>query len=293
MDEIAEPTPEAIKKAKRVYWTAYFTSLLFLTLLWGVGLFSGKVGILLPYLGSFGAILHGINPISGFMILGQYTGRGVCRWAGVSLERRSLETLFFSPSNQIRPKESSPVTLEQDKTLSIFGMVLAIFLIVTITLLSPHASHPSLLKSCEILIAGLGIWSAYAWWQSRKNLVRIDSEGICLLQGSPWNLIPPRLERLQWSEIEQIVLMRTRTAVGDVGRCQLFFAKNGDNRWLKVDLPPWGKENLQPILARIRSEKTSLSATPVEERPIENLPDIVRTRTTPINEPEVLRIRNR
>ena len=96
MNEIAEPTPAEIKKAKWVYWTAYITSFVLLLLLWIGGLYYGKLGLLLPNLGDLGNTLRHLNAGGIFSLLAQYTAVAVCRRAGVSLEMRFQDIIFFS-----------------------------------------------------------------------------------------------------------------------------------------------------------------------------------------------------
>ena len=158
-------------------------------------------------------------------------------------------------------------------------------------------SQSSILLSGAGLVVFIGTCLIYNWWQSRNSFFTITLEGISRFQRVPWNSHSPCIESLQWNEIDQIVVARTRTIFGKLGPLYLHVLKRGTNKWLKLGVNQNYTKTFQPVLDWVRSERTLLSAIPFEKvsstTTVEKSADIVRTPATTINEPEILIARNR
>ena len=298
MDEIAEPTPAKIKKAKWVYWTAYITSCVLLLALWVAGFHYGKLGFLLPNLGDFGNALRNLCPGSIFPLLAEYIAVAVCRRVGVSLEMRFQDIIFFREDSLFARSKKKPTRFNSD-TICAMAKVASSFVtaICMLTILMFPAKELISLIFAGAALCVLGACSLYEWWRGKNCFFQINSVGVSLTQKVPWNNRPPGITSWQWSEIDQIVVSRSRTIFGHLGPLHLLVFQRGTNKWLTFNVNPSCTKTFQPVLNWVQSERTRLCATPVEEvssaTPVEKLADIVRTPLTTVNEPEVLIARHR
>ena len=203
---------------KTVFWTAYFITLLALSLMVPVGLeivnrllFGGKQN-----LGVYGSAVIGLS-----VVLSPVVANLVCRRMGVSREERKVEVIT---RNQVIPNSSAIESAEIRYSAEIwrgFGYFLVPFslLILVLTLVLPAKEGTQIYGF--ILAGAFGVAAGFCWLAYFRKfgfIGRADEAGISSLKSGGVSV-----QTVSWNEIESCEITTFLDAMGNLAQTRFVF----------------------------------------------------------------------